>query len=99
MPESKRITVPYKELVEWVIKKNSVHEGIWGVHVRFGLQVINAPVALDEHTPVARPSAVIPLLEIGIQEYTELGDLSWDAAVINPRGRGAKKATSKKKAK
>lgn len=99
MADPKRVVLPYKDLVEMMIKRNNLHEGLWGLFARFGLNVANAPVEYDDATQV-RPVAIVPLIEIGLQEYKQLNDLSLDAAVVNPRQKVAKKArTAKKKAK
>jgi hypothetical protein len=96
MAEPKRIVLPYKELVELMIKKHDLHEGIWGLFARFGLNVANASVEY-EGAQQMRPIAVIPLVEIGIQEYAALNEISLDAAVVNPRQKAAKKRRATKK--
>lgn len=98
MADPKRIVLPYKDLVEMMIKRNNLHEGFWGFFARFGLNVANAPVEYDDATQI-RPVAIVPLIEIGLQEYKQLNDLSLDAAIVNPRQKVAKKVGAKKKAK
>jgi hypothetical protein len=98
MADPKRIVLPYKELVEFMIKKNDLHEGIWALFARFGLNVMNAAVEYENASQL-RPVAIVPLVEIGLQEGTQLHELSLDAAVVNPRRKAGKKAGAKKKAK
>jgi hypothetical protein len=96
-PEAKTnlITFDFKKVVEWALKEKGIHEGIWGLYARFGLQVVNAPVQASEDAPThIKPTVVCPLLELGIQPYKEVNDLSVDAGTL--QGRQSKKARSGK---
>ncbi len=97
-PEPKRFVLPYRELVEMMIKKNDLHEGLWCLFARFGLNVANAQVDYEGASQI-RPIAIIPLVEIGIQESKQLNELSLDAAKVNPGKAGKKKATKKRAVK
>jgi hypothetical protein len=103
MPDSQPrtpILVSYKDLAKLMVKHEGLHEGLWGVYIRFGLRATNIPVQVEEHTSVM-PAAILPILEIGIQPFAEATDLTIDAAVVNPKPRrkGAKpsRKTGKKK--
>ena len=81
MAEPNQIIFTYQEIVEALIKKHGLHEGIWGIYVRFGLKGAN----VGENDSSLRPSAIIPILEIGLQKFDKENILSVDAAKINPR--------------
>jgi hypothetical protein len=85
MAEPTQIVFSYKEVVEALLKKQGIHEGIWGIHVRFGIQAMNAGGSADDLLPVA----VVPLVNIGIQKFEELSSLSVDASVVNPKPAGS----------
>ena len=42
MSEEKKYLITYKEIVEYLLKKHDVHEGIWGIYVEFKFVGINA---------------------------------------------------------
>jgi hypothetical protein len=89
MAEASQYIASYKELAEMLIKKENIHEGYWAVMVRFGIQAAN--ISLGGGDPV--PSAIVPVLEIGIQREPNVTPLTVDAAVVNP----APTATKRKK--
>lgn len=96
MPESSMITFTHKELVEAMIKQQDIHEGIWGLFVRFGIQGANVALGSKE----LYPTALVPVLEIGLQKFDEVNNLSVDAAQVNPRsqkGRQSQKTAGKGK--
>lgn len=80
MAEAALITFSHKEVVEALIKKQGIHEGIWGLYMKFAIHATN--VALG--SPDLLPAAVVPVLEVGLQKFEELNNLSIDAAVVNP---------------
>jgi hypothetical protein len=81
MPETTNIAFSYTEVVTALIKTSNLHEGIWGLFVRFGLSATN----VGESETVIRPAAIIPVLEIGLQKFEKEGNLSVDAAKVNPQ--------------
>jgi len=87
MAEASQYVVSYKELAEVLIKRENIHEGLWGVIVRFGIQAAN--ISLGGGDPI--PSAIVPVLEIGIQREVNATPLTVDAAVVNPLPAAAKK--------
>jgi hypothetical protein len=97
------IIVGHKEIAELIVKQQGIHEGLWGLFLRFGLQAANIPFQGRDGSQIRLfPAAVLPILEIGIQPFGELNDLCVDAAVVNPKPRGKqgkKAATSKTKKK
>ena len=81
MAETKQITFSYKEVTGALLKQQGIHEGIWGIYIRFGIKGAN----VEESPDVLRPSAVVPVLEIGIQRFKEESNLAVDAAQVNPK--------------
>lgn len=101
MPDSQPhnpILVSYKDLAKLMVKHEGLHEGLWGVYIRFGLRAANIPVQVEEHTSVM-PAAILPILEIGIQPFAQATDLTIDAAVENPRPKRKGAKPSRKVAK
>jgi hypothetical protein len=80
MAETRQIAFKHTEIVEMMLKKQDIHEGIWGLFVKFGLQATN--VGADDRSLM--PAAIVPLLEIGLQRFEKLNNLSVDAAQVNP---------------
>ncbi len=82
MHEQTEIMFDYKELVELLIKKQDIHEGIWALSLQFGMRAANigsTPEASD-HVP----SAIVGVLKIGIHRHDKETNLSVDAAKVNP---------------
>jgi hypothetical protein len=93
MAEATQYAFHFKELVELLIKKQGLHEGFWSIYIKFG---INAGYfsfgGADNY-----PTAMVPVLEIGIHKDEELTPLGLDAAVVNPRSPKTRKSSSKSK--
>ena len=86
MPEPTQIVFTHKEIVELLLKKQDIHEGIWGLFIKFGLKAANIGASPTD----MMPSAIIPVLEIGLQKGKEEGNLFVDAAKVNPQRRVVK---------
>jgi hypothetical protein len=83
MPEQTEVMFTHKELVELMLKKQGIHEGIWMLSIRFGMQATNfgmAPDGSDVH-----PTAMIPVTSIGLHRTDKLSNVAVDASVVNPR--------------
>lgn len=83
MAEPSQIVFSYKEVAEALVKKQGLHEGIWGLFAKFGMQATN--IGMNESD--LKPSVIIPILELGLQKFDKENNLSVDAAKVNPRGR------------
>jgi len=81
MPEANQYTFTFKEIAEVLVKKQDVHEGLWGIYIKFGIQAANAGPSDDQ----LAPTAVIPILQVGIQRFDKENNLTVDAAKVNPR--------------
>ncbi len=81
MAEPSQIVFTHKEVVEALVKKYGLHEGIWGLWIKFGIKGIN----VGETDADLKPAAIIPILEIGLQKFEKENNISVDAAKVNPK--------------
>lgn len=82
MAEPNQIIFKHREVVEALLRQENIHEGIWGLYVRFGLQAVNVGVAPGD----LMPAAIVPLLEIGLQKFDTESNIAVDASKVNPAG-------------
>jgi len=92
MAEPNMIIYSFKELAELLVKDRDIHEGYWGLYTKFGITAANAGPSAAE----LKPTAIVPILELGLQKFEELNSLSVDAAEVNPALGTTKKRTGKK---
>lgn len=81
MAEPTQFSFDYKELAEILIKQQGIHQGLWYVYYKFGIQATNMAFQSPENYV---PTAMIPILEVGIQKTDKTSNLSVDAAQVNP---------------
>lgn len=81
MAEASVYTFSFRELAELLVKKQGIHEGHWGIRVKFGINAANMGGLGD--TPLL-PTALVPVIEIGIQKFDRPNDLAVDASQVNP---------------
>jgi len=79
MAEATQIIFKHKEVVEALLQKQGIREGIWGLYVKFGIQAANIGVT-DADT---LPAAIIPVLQIGLQKFPKESNIAVDAAKVN----------------
>ena len=75
MAETSQLVFSYKEVVEALVKKQGLHEGIWGLFVKFGMQASN--VGLNEND--LKPAAIIPIMELGLQKFEK--ENGWEVKI------------------
>jgi hypothetical protein len=92
MPESSMILYTFQELAELMVKHQGIHEGLWGIYLKFGIGAVNAA----DPSGQLIPTALVPVREIGLQKFDEPNNLAVDAAKVN-RPKGAKKAKATKR--
>lgn len=92
MPESNQIIFKHKELATLMIKAQDIHEGYWGIFVKFGIGAANMGASPADLLPVA----IVPVLEIGLQKFEEETNLSVNAAEVNPAKTKKRIAKAKK---
>ena len=82
MPDIQNISFSHKEIAELLIKKQNLHEGLWGISVEFGLAAgnINQGSSAEELIP----AAIVPVLKIGIRRFQTPNNLTVNAAEVNP---------------
>ncbi len=73
----------HKELVELMLKKQNIHDGVWMLSVRFGMQATNFGAAADGSDVL--PTALIPVVAIGIHRTDKVSNVAVDASVVNPK--------------
>jgi len=83
MAEASQIVFSFKEIAEIMVKQQGIHEGIWGIYVKFGIGAMNMGPTEDE----VRPTAVVPILELGLQKFDKESNLTVDASKVNPKTR------------
>lgn len=80
MAEVNQYIFSYKELVEALIKKQGLHDGIWRIYVEFGIAGANAGPSEEQ----ILPTAIVPINKIGLARVPKEDVLSVDAARVNP---------------
>lgn len=81
MAEPTQIVFSYKEVAEALLKTQNIHEGIWGIFIKFGISAANVGPTPDS----LAPAAIVPVLQIGLQKFEQENNLSIDAALVNPK--------------
>ena len=83
MAEASQYVFTHKEVAEALVKRQGIHEGIWGLYFEFGIQGANVNVAPGEE--VILPAAVTLVQKLGIQKFEKPNNLTVDAAIVNPK--------------
>lgn len=82
MVEVQIISFTNREIAEMIVKKQNLHEGLWGISIEFGLSAANVHTTPDPENLL--PAAIIPVVKIGLQRFSTPNSLTVDAAVVNP---------------
>lgn len=88
MAETNQILFDYKEVAEALIRKQDIHEGLWGLYIEFGLGAANIA---DEATKGLTPAAVVAVRRVGLQRFPVENNLTVDAAQVNPATTSSKR--------
>ncbi len=99
MPEPTQYLLSLTELMELIIKKAGIHEGLWVPSV--GMQVGMGAYGPDANQQY--PGVAVAIVNFGIQKLDEAnkplpGFTPVDAAKVNPRAGALPKLSGKKKA-
>ncbi|MDP9237446.1 MAG: hypothetical protein M3P30_08640 [Chloroflexota bacterium] len=78
MAEAQQITFTYKELVEIMLRQQGISDGLWALFIKFGIGAAN----IGEGPDLIRPSAIVPVMEIGIQRTDDRTNLTVDASEL-----------------
>jgi hypothetical protein len=81
MPEPTQLKFTHKEVATALIKAQDLHDGIWGLYINFGIRGMNVGAGEDD----LQPTALVPVLNIGLQQFPKVNNLSVDAADVNPK--------------
>ena len=81
MAEVMQYNFEHKDVIETLIRKQDLHDGVWTISFQLGMGVTkaNSPTGGD---PV--PAAVVSILSVGLQKVDKEGPLAVDAAKVNP---------------
>ena len=93
MAEPTQFSFSHKEVATALVKAQGLHEGIWGLLINFGIRGMNVGATEDD----LQPSAIVPVISVGLQQFPKVNNLSVDAAEVNPKPAGARKAKAAKK--
>jgi hypothetical protein len=85
MAEASQITFDHQEVAEALVKKQGIHEGLWGIYIEFGLVAANLANPTDPKSLM--PTAFSMVQKIGIQRFKEANNLTVDAAKVNPKSK------------
>lgn len=97
----------HQDVVEALIRKQGLHEGLWRIVLELGLSAANVNSLKDGNT-VLTPAGIVLVTRIGIVKTDEPSALAVDAAVVNPRESdvvtvrrrpGGRRATNSKRTK
>lgn len=80
MVEIDRYTFTHREVVEALIKQQGLHEGIWMISMEFGIGAVNAGPTEDQIVP----TAMVPIVKMGLAKADKESNISVDAARVNP---------------
>lgn len=78
-----------REVVEALIKRQGIHNGLWGVTVEFALAAAYIPAEGDSKS--LTPAGISLVERIGIRKVDEANSLTVDAALVNPEPRAMKR--------
>ena len=82
MPEVRQITYDLKRLTALMLRDNEIRSGLWMILVRFNYSFTNIAPPKDQPGGPAGPALIAVVAEIGVQEVSEPGPLSVDAAEV-----------------
>ena len=82
MADPTQYVFSYSEIVEALIKKQDLHEGLWAIYMEFGITAANAGPTPEQ----AVPTAIVPVVKVGLQRVDADKKLpgTLDAALVNP---------------
>lgn len=81
MAKEEKFAFSHKEIVEELIKRQDIHEGIWRLYIEFAFGAGNAGPSPEQIVP----TALIGIQRIGILRVEAEDALSVDAARVNPK--------------
>jgi len=81
MAEVTQYLFSHREIVETLIKKQDLHEGIWTISFQLGMGLTNVAPPIGGE-PV--PGVIVSVLGVGLQKVDKETPTTVDAAKVNP---------------
>lgn len=82
MAEVSQYNFSHKEMIETLIRKQGLNEGIWSLSFQLGFGATQVPSPTGSSEPI--PAAIVSIMSIGLQKTDKEGPLALDAAKVNP---------------
>jgi len=82
MAEATQLVFSHKEVATALVRAHGLHEGIWGLYLKFGIAGANVGMTPES----VNPAAIVPVIEIGLQKFEEENNIAVNAAKVNPEG-------------
>lgn len=98
MPDTTQLMFNLPEVVKALLKQEGITEGHWQLSVRFGLGAGNLASEFDE-TVAPRPTAFIPVVQVGIKRADRSDEFTVDASKLAPKKKAKKNAATRSKRK
>ena len=93
MAEPSQIMFKFPEIAEALVRTQRIHEGHWGLLVKFAVGAANVPGPEGDLVP----TAFVPIKEMGLRKFDEPNSLTVDAAKVNPKRQSLPPGTAKAK--
>lgn len=78
-------------LLVLLLKDKGIHEGYWSIAAKFGFTATNINTNLSDNKGTHfYPGAIIPLIEVGLQEHEQPSQITVNASRVNPKSGKAK---------
>jgi hypothetical protein len=85
MAEANQYIFSHRELVETLIQKQKLHEGIWTLAFQLGMGAAQVPSPTGGGSGNDTvPAAIVSILAVGLQKADKEGPIALDAAKVNP---------------
>jgi hypothetical protein len=91
MAETGQILFSYKEVVEALLKKQGIHEGVWQLFVKFNLAAAN----IGQSETEVVPAAIVGIAQLGLLKADKESSIAVDAARVNPQAKRKGKGKGK----
>jgi hypothetical protein len=83
MAEPGQYIFSYKEVVEALLEKQGLHEGVWQLFVKFNLGAAN----IGQSETELAPAAIVTIAQIGLLKTEKETTLAVDASKVTRKGK------------
>jgi hypothetical protein len=87
---AKQYLFSHKAIVEELIKREGIHDGLWMLTIELGLTGTNVNAQTPEGKASLSPAGIVSVGRIGISRTDHENDLTVDASKVNPHPRSLK---------